>query len=140
MLKNLLLVILSTIISTGIIATVHAEEELFDTKTASVHLEKGLEYLKAKKFDAAINELEEAASIHPDAEAFYYLGYAYFMKGKNQDGESRKKSMESFEKAYELDPGFTPTKLKPAEPMPAKAEPKQEEALPQPQQSAETPK
>lgn len=133
MLRNAVIVVLSTLLLTGIISTSHAEEELFDTKTATVHLEKGLEYLKAKKLDAAISEFEESALIYPDAEAFYYLGYAYYMKGKNQDGENREKAIENFEKAYEINPGFTPTKYKPAEPVPAVTEPKQETAKEQPQ-------
>jgi len=138
MLRKAVITALSILLLTGIISTIHAEEELFDTKTATVHLEKGLEYLKAKKFDSAISEFEESALIYPDAEAFYYLGYAYYMKGKNQDGEYREKAMENFEKAYEINPGFTPTKFKPVEPVPAVTEPKQETAKEQPQQPSET--
>lgn len=103
----------------------NAEEELFDTKTAEKHIEQGIAYLKANNYDAAINEFEESTAVLPDAESFYYLGYAYYMKGRKQDGESRKKSMENFEKAYELDPNFTPTRFKPAEPAPAEVPAKQ---------------
>lgn len=92
-----------------------AEEELFDTKAAAMSLEKGVAHLKTKEYDAAIKELEESVSINPDAEGFYYLGYAYYLKGKTGDGDSRQKSIDCFEKAYELDPNFTPTKYKPAE-------------------------
>jgi outer membrane protein assembly factor BamB len=85
-------------------------EELFDTKAATQHTEKGIAHLKAKNYDAAAKEFEESSAISPDAEAFYYLGYAYYMKGKiSNDGESRKKSMENFDKAYELNPNFTPS-------------------------------
>ncbi len=98
--------------------TARAAEELFDTKTASDHIEKGVEKLKAGNYDAAIGEFEEASSISPDAEAYYYLGYAYYMKGKKTgDGESRKKSLEYFNEAYEINPNFTPSRYKPAMPQ-----------------------
>src|SRR3990170_6685803 len=94
----------------------HSAEELFDTKAATQHTEKGIAHLKARNYDAAAREFEESSAISPDAEAFYYLGYAYYMKGKiSNDGESRKKSMENFDKAYELNPNFTPTRFKPEE-------------------------
>ncbi len=112
-------------------------EELFDTKAATQHTEKGITHLKAKNYDAAIKEFEESSAISPDAEAFYYLGYAYYMKGKiTNDGESRKKSMENFDKAYELNPNFTPTRFKPEETEAVKRKPKEEkkpEQQPQPQ-------
>ncbi len=120
----------------------YAEEELFDTKTAEKHIEQGIAYLKANNYDAAINEFEESTAVLPDAESFYYLGYAYYMKGRKQDGESRKKSMENFEKAYELDPNFTPTRFKPAEPAPAGVPAKKDTAVsPEPvaPQSSPTP-
>lgn len=98
--------------------TALAEDELFDTSSAAVHLEKGIAHLKAKQLDSAVNELEEAVSIYPDAETFYYLGYAYYMKGRAGDSESRKNSMENFDKAFELNPNFTPTKFKPENPAP----------------------
>ncbi len=91
------------------------DEGLFDTKDAAAHLEKGIAHLKNKKYDAAIRELDEAASINPDAESYYYLGYAYYMKGRKGDAESRKKSIDCFEKAYELNPRFTPSRFKPEE-------------------------
>ncbi len=117
-------------VSAVVLAAFHlagAEEELFDTKAAAAHIEKGITHLKNKNYDAAINELEEAADINPDAEAYYYLGYAYYMKGKKGDAESRKKSIEAFDKAYELNPGFTPSRFKPAETpeLPRKAKPKE---------------
>ena len=115
----------------------HSAEELFDTKAATQHTEKGIAHLKAKNYDAAAKEFEESSAIYPDAEAFYYLGYAYYMKGKiSNDGESRKKSMENFDKAYELNPNFTPTRFKPEETEAARPKPKEEnksEQQPQPQ-------
>jgi hypothetical protein len=46
------------------------------------------------------------------------------MKGRTGDGESRKKSLECFDKAYELNPNFTPSRYKPADAA-AAATPKQ---------------
>jgi tetratricopeptide (TPR) repeat protein len=96
-----------------------AEEELFDTKAATLHLDQGIAYLKAKNFDAAISEFETSADINPDAEAYYYLGYAYYLKGRTGDEESRTKSRQNFEQAYEIDPKFSPSRFKPAEHVPA---------------------
>lgn len=92
-----------------------AEEELFDTQAANQHLDQGIAYLKMKNFDAAIREFDASADINPDAEAYYYLGYAYYLKGRTGDGESRSKSRENFERAYEIDPNFSPSRFKPAE-------------------------
>jgi tetratricopeptide (TPR) repeat protein len=127
---NRLLVLVLTIILSIISTSGYAAEELFDTKTAEKHIEQGIAYLKAKNFDAAISEFDEASVILPDAEAYYFLGYAYYLKGRSGDADSRKKSMESFEKAYEIDPNFSPTRFKPAETdmMGAQQAPKQEEA------------
>lgn len=102
-----------------------AAEELFDTKAAAQHKEKGVVHLQKKNFRAAVKEFEEASSIAPDAEAFYYLGYAYYMDAKTTDNEeSRKLSMENFQKAYDIDPNYTPSKLGAVEtPPPAAKKP-----------------
>ena len=97
-------------------ASAFASEELFDTATASIHMEQGISCLKAKDFDAAINAFDESAGIAPEAEAFYYLGYAYYMKSRKVDGESRNLSLENFKKAYEIDPNFSPTRYRVPEP------------------------
>lgn len=116
-------------------AAVRSAEELFDTKAATQHIEKGITLLQAKNYDAAIKEFEESSAIYPDAEAFYYLGYAYYMKGKITDnGESRKKSMENFDRAYGLNPNFTPTRFKPEEADAVKSKPKEEKKSEQPPQ------
>ncbi len=128
--KILILLAIGAVLVAGIPAFgLAADEELFDTKAAAAHLEKGVTYLKDKKYDAAIKELDEAASINPDAEAYYYLGYAYYMKGKKGDAESRKKSIECFDKAYELNPRFTPSRFKPAEAEKMLPETKSEESV-----------
>jgi len=96
-------------------------DEVFDTATASKHLEQGISYLKANDFDAAITEFDESASISPEAEAYYYLGYAYYMKSRKGDGDNRQKALENFDQAFELDPNFSPTRLKLLEPAPQQA-------------------
>jgi tetratricopeptide (TPR) repeat protein len=112
-----LIIVLSILLGMSPLAG-QAEEELFDTRAAAQHVEQGIALLKAKNFDAAIDEFDQAASISPEAEAYYYLGYAYYLKGRAGDGESRKLSRECFEKAYEIDPNFTPTRYKPPQPAP----------------------
>jgi len=101
----------------------HAEDELFDTAGAAELTNKGVNDLMLGHYDAAIEALEESVGIDPQAPAFYYLGYAYYMKGKKTDGENRTKAMENFDKAYALDPSFTPIKIKPSEPAAAEPAP-----------------
>lgn len=96
-------------------------DEVFDTATASKHLEQGISCLKAKDFDAAITEFDVSASISPEAEAYYYLGYAYYMKSRKGNGENRQKALENFGQAYEIDPNFSPTRFKLSEPAPQQA-------------------
>lgn len=116
--KSLLVVYLIALLGMAAFPA-HADEELFDTKAAAQHIDKGITYIKAKNFDAAITEFEAAAEINPDAEAYYYLGYTYYLKGRSGDKESRSKSRENFDRAYDIDPNFTPTRYKPTEPAPA---------------------
>ncbi len=106
--------------------TAHAADELFDTKAAAEHIDKGIAYLKAKNFDAAVKEFDESSSISPEAEPFYYLGYTYYLKSRKGDKESRKLSLENFQKAYDIDPNFTPTRYKLAEPSPFPGKQQQE--------------
>ena len=120
--RAMVILLASAVVLAGV-QLAYAGEELFDTKAAAAHTEKGIAHLKEKKYDAAINELEESVTINPDAEGYYYLGYAYYMKGRKGDAENRKKSVESFDKAYELNPGFTPSRFKPAEEVETKEEP-----------------
>jgi len=123
--RILLMLVMGVVLFAGMPALSHAaDEELFDTKAAAVYVDKGIAHLKKHNFDEAIAELEEAVSIAPNAEGFYYLGYAYYLKGKAGDNESRKKSLECFDKAYELDPNFTPSKFKPADAVAVKPQEK----------------
>ncbi len=112
---NRLLVIILTMMLSVVSTSIYATEELFDTRAAEKHIEQGITFLKAKNFDAAIKEFDEASVILPDAEAYYYLGYAYYLKGRSGDTDSRKRSLEYFDKVYEIDPNFSPTRYKPGE-------------------------
>jgi tetratricopeptide (TPR) repeat protein len=117
------LIFVLTVLVGMIAAPAYPADELFDSATASKHMDQGIAFLKAKNFDAAVNEFNAAAEIAPEAEAYYYLGYAYYMKSRKVDGDSRRMSRENFEQAYEIDPNFSPTRYKPAEPAPQQAEP-----------------
>ena len=117
------LIFVLTVLAGMIAAPAYPADELFDSATASKHMDQGIAFLKAKDFDAAINEFNAAAEIAPEAEAYYYLGYAYYMKSRKADGDSRRMSRENFEQAYEIDPNFSPTRYKPAEPALQQAEP-----------------
>ncbi len=118
MANNGILIFVFTVMVSMVAAPAYPADELFDTATAAKHMDKGISFLKARDFDAAIKEFDELTAIAPEAEAYYYLGYAYYMKGKKVDGESRRMSLENFEKAYEIDPNFSPTRYKPSEPAP----------------------
>jgi tetratricopeptide (TPR) repeat protein len=120
--KNRILMVVVTILL-GVTPLAGQADELFDTKAAAQHIEQGIALLKAKNIDDAINEFEESASISPEAEAYYYLGYALYLKGRTGDEESRKLSRENFEKAYEIDPNFTPARSLPADPAPVMSQP-----------------
>jgi tetratricopeptide (TPR) repeat protein len=115
---NRSLIVFFTIMVSMVAAPAYPADELFDTATASKHIERGISFLKVKDFDAAIQEFDESATIAPEAEAYYYLGYAYYMKSRKVDGESRRMSLDNFEKAYEIDPNFSPTRYQPSEPAP----------------------
>jgi tetratricopeptide (TPR) repeat protein len=139
------LIIMALVITAA--APVFSAEELFDTAGATKRIEQGITLLKAKKYDAAMKEFEESAAINPDAEAYYYLGYAYYLKGRAGDAESRTKSREYFDKAYEIDPNFSPFRFKPADaahagmrqqPAVAPTEPQEGGTMTHPSQPTET--
>jgi tetratricopeptide (TPR) repeat protein len=111
MMKRLVILILAVVGLLSVqIGSAVAEEELFDTKAASALFDKGMEHLRAMKLNEAIQDFEESLSFAPEARTYYFLGYTYYLKGKTGDAESRKQAIESFDKAYELDPTFTPNK------------------------------
>ena len=127
--KNPILAFVLAAVLAALSLSAHAAEELFDTKAAAMHTEQGIAFLKAKNYDAAIAEFEQSAQINPDAEAYYYLGYTYYLKSRKGDEASRNKSRENFEKTYEIDPNFSPTRFRPTEPAPG-------QMLRQPEQKA----
>lgn len=126
------LIVVIMIMLSMLAAPAFSADELFDTATASKHIERGISFLKAKDFDAAIKEFDESVTIAPEAEAYYYLGYAYYMKSRKTDGESRRMSRDSFEKAYEIDPNFTPARYQPSEPAPPQTAAPSPATAPQP--------
>jgi tetratricopeptide (TPR) repeat protein len=138
MIKNRALMAVLTILLGLAPLAGHAEDELFDTKAAAQHIEQGIAFLKAKNFDAAIKEFEESAETSPEAEPFYYLGYAYYLKGRAGDGESRRLSRENFEKAYEIDPTFSPVRYKPAQPAPMMQQPQASDSSATPEAAPRT--
>jgi tetratricopeptide (TPR) repeat protein len=101
------------------VSVAHSEEDLFDVKTAALYIEQGTAYLKAGDLDSAIDKFEESAAVNPDAQAYYFLGYAYYLKSKRGDAGSREQARENFGKAYELDPGFSPSGGKTTAPDPS---------------------
>jgi tetratricopeptide (TPR) repeat protein len=120
MIKNSLVAFIAAVFVVVIATPAFPAEEPFDTAAATKHVGQGVSLLHAKKYDAAIKEFEEAASINPEAEAYYYLGYTYYLKGRNGDEESRQRSRENFSRAYEIDPNFSPTRFKPSESVQSK--------------------
>jgi tetratricopeptide (TPR) repeat protein len=111
------LLVLSVLCASPVLAQ---DQDLFDTKTAVAQREKGRELLHAKKYDDAIAALEDSVDVSPDdADAYYLLGYAYYMKGKSGDKESMEKARENFDQAYLLNPNFSPNKQLPTETIPA---------------------
>jgi len=118
--NNIVLAFFITTLACMVAAPTLPAEELFDTATATKHMEQGIAFLKAKKYDAAVGEFEESAAVNPDAEAYYYLGYTYYLKGRKGDDASRKIFLVKLEKAYEINPNFSPSRFKPTEPAPAK--------------------
>lgn len=95
------------------------EEPLFDTEAAAEHLASGNKLIAKRNYDAAIEEYEEAVSSAPSAEAYYRLGYAYYLKGRAGDEDARQMAMENFEMAYDMDPNFSPNVLGTGEVMEA---------------------
>ena len=110
------LIMLFTLFFSSMPLPASAEEDLFDTEAAATYREQGLAALRHKNFDAAIDAFEEAIAASPDADSYYLLGYAYYLKGKKTgDEESRMKASENFSQAYQINPNFTPSKFKPEE-------------------------
>lgn len=121
--KIALILMVTLLLAVAPVVNAAGEEPLFDTKAAAAGLEKGLSLIKQKKYDAAVEAFENAAATSPDieAEALYYAGYASYLKSRTGDEDARQRSVEFFDRAYEINPNFTPNKFKPSEPMPGPA-------------------
>lgn len=118
--RTISLILLVSLVAAVVPVLASAEEELFDSKAAAAGIEKGIKLIKSKQYDAAVEAFEEAAATSPDieAEALYYAGYASYLKSKSGDEDARQRSIEYFDRAYEINPNFSPTKFKPTESMP----------------------
>lgn len=80
-------------------------EELFDIKSADEHFNNGLARYFQKDYAGAIEEFSEAIQINPEnAKAYYFIGYSHYKQGEFS------KASEAFEKAYELDTGYSPVR------------------------------
>ena len=121
--KIVFIIMVTLLLAVAPVVNAAAEEPLFDTKAAAAGLAKGLSLIKQKKYDAAVEAFENAAATAPDieAEALYYAGYASYLKSKSGDEDARQRSVEFFDRAYEINPNFSPNKFKPTEPMPGAA-------------------
>jgi len=119
--RKALAVVLAVLLAAVTGTTLYAAEEepLFDVEAGTEHLQNGNKLIAARNYDAAIEEYEEAVSAAPSAEAYYRLGYAYYLKGRSGDEDARQLAIENFEMAYDMDPNFSPNVYGPAEVMEA---------------------
>lgn len=130
--RTISLILLVSLVAVVIPLLTSAEEELFDAKAAGAAIEKGMKLIKTKQYDAAVEAFEDAAATSPDieAEALYYAGYASYLKSKTGDEDARQRSIEFFDRAYEINPNFSPNKFRPTEPLPGPAAMKGDETTP----------
>jgi len=85
------------------IPSVSNGQELFDVQAANEHFNQGLNQYFQKDYAGAVENFTESIKINPDnAKAYFFIGYAYYKQGEFT------KAGESFEKAYALDPRYSP--------------------------------
>jgi tetratricopeptide (TPR) repeat protein len=80
--------------------------------SAEDHIEAGKAAFKRKRFSVARGHFQQAVDANPDsAAAHYYLGYAIYKiaEPKRANSPGKQEAAQHFAKAYELDPGFTPS-------------------------------
>jgi len=65
--------------------------------------QKGLSAYMKGDYSSAVTYFKEHVARVPDAEAYYFLGYASYELGLTKDAE------DYFREAYLIDPNFTPT-------------------------------
>ena len=68
------IVIILTALLSFISPMVYAADEVFDTQGATLHIDKGIAYLKAKNYNAAIKEFEASAEIAPRGRTLLLFG------------------------------------------------------------------
>jgi len=74
------------------------------TANAKTYQDYGIKSIKAKKYDDAIKYLAYSAKAQPDANTYYYLGYAYYAKGDKAN------ALSSFQQALKLNPNHSQAK------------------------------
>ncbi len=75
------------------------------------NIEAGLAAFKKRRFSKAEAEFRKALEADPSsAAANFYLGYTYYKIAEPQrrNSSGKQKALELFDKAFELDPAFTP--------------------------------
>jgi tetratricopeptide (TPR) repeat protein len=65
---------------------------------AQQYLVKGHQYLKARKYDAAIKYYQASANAQPTYQAYQFMGTAYYYKGDKENAKA------SYEKSLQLNP------------------------------------
>ena len=71
---------------------------------AQQYLNSGINYVKAKDYDKAIQYLSYSVKLEPSSNAYYYLGYAYYAKGDKNN------ALSNFQQALKLNPSNTAAK------------------------------
>lgn len=81
------------------------------TGAGQANIDAGLAAFKKRRFSKAEGEFRKALEADPSsAAANFYLGYTYYKIAEPQRRNSagKQKALELFDKAFELDPAFTP--------------------------------
>jgi tetratricopeptide (TPR) repeat protein len=87
----------------GLAASSTAAEELFDTRAADEHFNRGLTLYFSQEYEGAIEEFEEVLKINPDAaKAYYFIGYSYYKL------KEFPKANEAFDQAYQINSRYSP--------------------------------
>jgi tetratricopeptide (TPR) repeat protein len=81
------------------------------TGAAQANIDAGLAAFKKRRFSKAEDEFKKAVEAEPSsAAANFYLGYTYYKIAEpmRRNSPGKQKALEYFDKAFELDPSFTP--------------------------------
>ncbi|MCE5300684.1 MAG: tetratricopeptide repeat protein [Spirochaetia bacterium] len=71
---------------------------------AKQYMDYGVKYIQAKQFDNAIKYLNQSIKLGATADAYYYLGVAYYYKG------NKASALRNFQYAMKLNPSHTQAK------------------------------